>query len=351
VLSRYDDVVAVSSDPATFCSGRGILIEEIGRTYDTPPTMMHTDPPEHARYRKRVLPGFRPAVIRGLEPLVRSRAKALVDALPIGEPVDVVAHLAVPFPLQVIAALLGLPEDDIDRLFEWSEAAIPGATDLSDERRMELMGELTVYLLELAAARRESPRDDVVSELASVAADDEALRDDELAMFLIQLVVAGNETTRNALSGGLLALAEHPDQWSRLRDDPSVLSPAIEEILRWTSPVVSFMRTATRDTVVRDVAVTAGDPLLMLYASANRDEATFGPTASEFDISRDPNHHVALGFGIHFCLGAALARLELRVVLDELLARARTLDRVGDVVRSGSSIIAGVRQAPLTLGR
>jgi cytochrome P450 len=166
-------------------------------------------------------------------------------------------------------------------------------------------------------------------------------------MFLVQLLVAGNETTRNMISGGLVALAERPVHWEQLRRDRSLVPGAVEEMLRWTTPVVSFMRTVTRDTEVGGQSVTAGDPVLMLYASANRDERQFGPTVDQFDIGREPNHHVAFGFGTHFCIGATLARIEARVLLEELLDRFETVELAGDVERSNSSVIAGVKRAPL----
>lgn len=354
-VSRHADVAAASSDPARFCSSKGILLEEIGTTYESPPTMMHCDPPAHTRYRHLVRPGFTNAAVRTLEPMVRERTDRLLDALDEaaggGSMVDVTAAFAVPLPIQVIAALLGLPEDDEDRLFRWSEAAIPGATDWSEEERMALLGEMTVELLGLAAARRGQPGDDVVSMLAGHNEDGAVLSDDELGMFLVQLLVAGNETTRNSISGALVALAQHPDQLERLRADASLLPSAVEEVLRWTTPVTSFMRTAVVDTDLGGTPIAAGDPLLLLYASANRDEAEFGPTASTFDVARAPNHHVALGHGPHFCLGAALARLELAVVLEGVAQRWARLHLAGEVVRSGSSVISGIRAAPLRLER
>lgn len=351
-LTRYVDVIAASSDPATFCSSRGILVEEIGRTYESPPTMMHTDPPAHTRYRSLVRPGFTPSVVRGLRPGLQARARRLVEALlerAGGGAVDVVEHLAVPFPIQVIADLLGLPEGHEERLWRWSEAAVPGATDWSEEERGALMAEMATELLGLAAARRAEPRDDVVSMLAGVSEDGDALSDAELGMFLIQLLVAGNETTRNATSGGLVALAERPEQWQRLADDRSLVPRAVEETLRWTTPVTSFLRTAVRDTELAGVQVAAGDPVLLLYASANRDPREFGPDADRFDVGRNPNHHVAFGFGTHFCLGAALARAELAVMLDALLDRVERLEPAGPVERTGSSVINGIRRAPLRL--
>ena len=202
-VTRHADVSEASSDPSRFCSRSGILVDEIGVSYDTPPTMMHADPPEHTRYRKLARPGFTAAVVRGLEPMVRERTGALLDRLAAkavgGSAVDVTAELAVPLPIQLIASLLGLPEGDEKRLFRWSEAAVPGATDWPEDQRMALLGEMTVELLALAAERRSSPRDDVVSMLAGYEEDGESLTDSELGMFLIQLLVAGNETTRNAI--------------------------------------------------------------------------------------------------------------------------------------------------------
>jgi cytochrome P450 len=311
--------------------------------------MMHTDPPAHTRYRKLVQPAFAPSVMRALDAAVTDRARRAVAALPSGEPVDVVAELAVPFPLRVISDLLGIPEDDWPRFHQWSEAAIPGATDWPQERIAELMGEMVQYLLTTAAARRADPRDDVISRLATVAVDGEALDDTELAMFLVQLLVAGNETTRNALSGGLVALAERPDQWARLRADPGLLGTAVDEVLRWTTPVVYFMRTTTREITVRHVTLAAGTPVVLHYLAANRDEDEFGPTAGELDVARDPNHHVAFGSGPHFCLGAALARIELRAMFEALARRFATIEPAGPVERSMSLVIAGVRRAPLVL--
>ncbi len=346
-VSRWDDVMAVSTEPETFCSGRGILVMEIGATYDSPPTMMHTDPPEHTVYRKLVQPGFAPGRMRALEADVRRRAKLLVDEIEAGRPADFVETVAVPFPLYIISALLGMPDEDWQRFFEWSEAVIPGATDWSEEKRAELQADMHEALLATTVARRADPRDDLISVLAQVEIEGRRLSDAELTMFLVQLLVAGNETTRNMISGGLVALADRPAAWEQLRRDRSLVPTAVEEMLRWTSPVVSFMRTATRDAELGGQAIRDGDPVLMLYASANRDERQFGPTADRFDVGREPNHHVAFGFGAHFCIGATLARIEARQLLEELLDRFETVEPAGDVERSSSAVIAGVKRAPL----
>ena len=350
-LSRHADVVEVSKAPERFCSGKGILTFEIGVEYPSPPTMMHTDPPEHTTYRKIVSPGFRPSVMRRVEADVRHRTGALLDAVEPGVVTDFVPAVAVPLPLQVIAALLGIPESDLDRFFEWSEASIPGSNDWSQEKRHALMAEMHAYLLDAVRTRRDDPHEDVVSVVGQVEVDGRRLTDEELVMFLNQLLVAGNETTRNAMSGGLDALARNPEQWQRLVDDRSLIPTAVEEILRWTTPVIYFMRTATEDTEIRGVPIAAGEPVVLLYASANRDEEEYGPTADRFDVGRSPNHHVALGFGAHFCLGAALARLELRILLEELVERYRGIEPGGDVVRTPSNIIAGVTSSPIVFAR
>jgi cytochrome P450 len=360
VASRHAEVTAVGADAGTFCSGKGILTFEIGVEYPSPPTMMHTDPPAHARYRALVQPAFGRRVVRSLEPTVRAAAAALVARLTTDEPVDVVRHLAAVLPVQVIGMILGLPEDDWDRVWAWSEATIPGTSTWSDEtRRNELRAEMTSELVRLVAQARTGAGDPdgviqllATAELAGEAGDPDRLDDDELLMFLNQLLVAGNETTRNAISGGLVAFAEHPGQWERLAADRSLVDAATEEILRFTTPVIAFMRTATRATDLAGTSLVAGDPVLMLYASANRDEAEFGPDAHTFRIDRSPNHHVAFGFGPHFCLGAALARLEIAATLDALLdAGVASIAPAGAVTRSRSTIIAGVTSAPLILTR
>jgi cytochrome P450 len=349
-LARHRDVSEVSSDHERFCSGRGILVDEIGVSYEAPPTMMHTDPPAHTRYRRLVQPGFKPTVVRALEEAVRARARSLVETIDPGESVDVVARLSVPLPLQVISEIMGLPLEDWERFYQWSEAVIPGATDWPEERRNQLLAEMVGFLVELTGQRRSSPRHDVVTELALASIDGDRLSEAELAMFLVQLLVAGNETTRNMISGGLVAFAQHPGQWPRVEEDRSLVAGAVEEMLRFTTPVVSFMRTATRDTVLSGVPIGAGEPVLMLYASANRDEEVFGSTSEVFDVSRHPNPHISFGFGNHFCLGAALARLEGRVVLEELMERFGDVEIAGAVERSGSTVIAGVRKAELVFG-
>jgi cytochrome P450 len=346
-VSRHADVVTAETDAQTFCASRGILVDEIGVDYESPPTILHTDPPAHTRYRRLVQPGFRPTVTRALEPIVRARAVRLIDEIEAGKPTDIVEALSVPFPLLVISEILGVPEADWHRCYEWSEAVIPGANDWPQERRDQLMGEMIMFLLDATKKRRAEPTDDVLSELANVTLDGDNLTDDELTMFLVQLLVAGNETTRNMISAGLVALADAPQQWARIRNERDIVKTATEEILRYTTPVIYFMRTATKDTELGGQAIAEGEPLVLLFASADRDEDVFGPDADRLDVGRDPNPHVAFGFGNHFCLGATLARLEGRIVLEELASRFGSIERAGTVERSPSSVIAGTRRAEL----
>ena len=350
-VATHPEVSAIGADPQGFCSSRGILTDEIGTTYDDPPTMMHTDPPRHTRYRRLVQPGFKPSMVRQMEAGVTAKARALIDPIEPGEPVDIVQALSIPFPLQVICELLGVDGSQWPRFFEWSEAVIPGESERTEAERAELQAEMWGYLVGVAEERRAAPAEDLVSVLATVGSAEGAagdrLSEAELAMFLIQLLVAGNETTRNLLSAGLAALAAHPDQWAALRADPTLVPNAVEELLRWTTPVISFMRTATADCTVRGQPLSAGDPVLLLYASANRDEEVFGEDAGQLRIDRHPNPHVSFGFGPHFCLGAALARLEGRVVLSELVTRFASLAPAGPIERTASPVIAGVRRAPI----
>jgi cytochrome P450 len=357
-VTTHPEVSSIGADPQGFCSSRGILIDEIGTTYDAPPTMMHTDPPQHTRYRRLVQPGFKPSMVRLMEEGVTAKARALLADIHQGEAFDVVETLSIPFPLQVICELLGVDGSQWRRFFEWSEAVIPGESERSEEERAALQAEMWAYLVGVAEERRVAPAEDLVSVLANVGSHSEngvdrpgprgdQLSEAELAMFLIQLLVAGNETTRNLLSGGLVALAGRPDQWAALRSDRSLVPLAVEELLRWTTPVISFMRTATAPTTIRGQDVSEGDPVLLVYASANRDEEVFGVDADQLRVNRHPNPHVAFGFGPHFCLGAALARLEGRVVLSELLDRFESLRMAGPIERTASPVIAGVRHAPL----
>jgi len=235
-------------------------------------------------------------------------------------------------------------------MVDWAKR--PFAHQLSEiyndaERKNALNAEMYTELLRLVEVARETPGDDVISLLAGIELDGDRLSNEELRMFLNQLLVAGNETTRNTISGGLVAFAQNPEEWDRLRADRSLINSAVEEILRWTTAVIYFVRTATKDTVLGGQKIGAGEALMMLYASANRDEAEFGPTADQFDIGRTPNHHVAFGFGVHFCLGAALARMEINSFFTELIPRISSIELASEPELSATTFVGGLKHLPI----
>ncbi|HEX4654475.1 MAG TPA: cytochrome P450, partial [Mycobacteriales bacterium] len=318
-LTRHADVLAVSKDPARFCSSQGVLMNDRDRTVAAADSILYIDPPVHSRYRKLVGSGFTARRVAALEEQVRRLARELLAAVDPGQEVALVDTITAPLPLLVIAELLGVPGSDRAQFRIWSDAVIEAATALTDDNAL-LALELMDYFAAALTDRVSSPRDDLLTVLVEAEVDGERLTDSERLGFCMTLLVAGNETTRSALSSGLIALAEHPDQRARLGSDPTLMSGAVEEILRWSTPIAAMSRTATTDTLVGGTTVAAGDYLVMVYLSANRDEAVYGDDAAAFDITREINPHLTFGIGEHFCLGASLARLETRVLVEELLA-------------------------------
>jgi len=352
-VTKYDDVVTVSMDPATFSSAlRGSLIEDPPE--DALPVMrsllINQDPPRHTKYRRLVSKGFTPAMVRRLEPHIRELTGRIIDRVaPLGQ-CDFVTDVAAELPLQVIVELMGVPLEDRHRVFDWSNRMLGNADpeysgSIEEARRASL--ELYAYANELASKRKRDPQDDLVSVLMRADLDGEALTEAEFDAFFMLLAVAGNETTRNAIAGGMLALIQHPEQRARLLADPSLLPLAVEEMLRWVSPVIHFRRTATRDTELRGQRIRQGDKVVIFYASANRDEDYF-PDGDVFDVGRTPNEHVAFGpGGPHFCLGANLARLEMRIMFEELLRRLPDMELAGPVQRLRSNFINGIKHMPV----
>ena len=351
-LLKHADIATVSRDPARFTSTQGIqqgMSDQNARPQGIPPTILEMDPPHHNRYRKLVMQAFTPAATAKLEPRVRQIARESLDALPLGESVDFVQAVSVPLPMFVIAEMLGVPREDREDFERWSDALIEaGGGNQNDETRAAL-GEMLVYFQAMLERRRRDPRDDLISILAQGEVDGDRLQDPEILMFCVTLLVAGNETTRNLISGGSLLLMRNPDQRRKLEADPSLLPNAIEEMLRWWTPVHSFTRTATRDTELRGCKIEEGQPTLLLYASANRDEEIWGEDAERFDVTRDHTHrrHLSFGFGEHLCLGAALARLEARVMFEELLARRPRFELAGEPKLLESRLMHGVTQMPV----
>ncbi|MBV8959871.1 MAG: cytochrome P450 [Actinobacteria bacterium] len=347
-VSRHADVMAVSRDPKTFCNGKGVLLTDRERGVAATNSVLYLDPPEHQQHRKLVNPGFHPHRLVSLEPRVRELAKQIVDGLPEGEVFDLVEEVAVPLPLLVIADMLGIPGDDRDAFKKWSDLLIEAATEFTEENMTAAL-ELFQYFAAVIEERRGQPGDDMISVLINGEVEGERLTEAELLGFCMTLLVAGNETTRNLISGGTRALAEHPDQLARLVADLDALPVAVDELLRWVTPVMSFARTATCDTQVGDQAVREGDFVLLLYTSANRDERAFGDTADQLDLWRSPNPHVGFGFGEHFCLGANLARMETRVMFDELLRRFPRIELAGEPDRLPSVLMNSLQRLPVVL--
>jgi cytochrome P450 len=352
-VARYDDIREVSRDPARFCSSGGALVNDPIRTGSHrggAPSILFVDPPEHARHRGLVNRRFTPRAVAGMEGRVRELARVVFDRLSDpAEPIDVVEHLTAPFPLLVIAELLGIPDGDRGSFRRWSDATIE-STDRPPEETIATIMEMHGFLMGHLEAKQRDPGDDLVSLLAQSELDGRRLDPGEVFTWLLTLLVAGNETTRTLLSGGMVALAEHPEQRAALAADPSTIPDAVEECLRWVTPIQTFCRTVVADTSVGGQPVRAGDYLIMLYASGNRDEAAFGPTAGSFDVTRAVNPaHLAFGFGEHLCLGAALARLEARVFFEELLARFPDYTLAGEPQRVPSTLVAGVHSLPVVL--
>jgi len=265
---------------------------------------------------------------------------------------DLVEALAVPVPMYVIAEMLGVPRADRPRFKRWSDSMIEAGGGRRSAITDAMLGEMLGYFQDVLAERRRAPKDDLVSTLARAEIEGASLTDPEILIFCITLLAAGNETTRNLISGGSLLLMRHPEQRRRLLAEPALLPNAVEEMLRWWTPVHSFIRTATRDTELRGRRIAAGDVLLLLYASANRDEEIWGEEADRFDVGRDHarQRHLAFGFGEHLCLGAPLARLEARVVFEELLARYPRFELAGEPELLHSRLMHGVERLPVVFG-
>jgi cytochrome P450 len=355
-LTRYEDIRDVSRDPTRFCSGRGALVndplraagERVSKRMPAP-SILHMDPPEHAAFRSLLNRRFAPRALSKLTEAIRTGARALLDGVEQREPVDFVAELAAPYPLGVIADLLGIDEADRQDFRRWSDAAIE-SPDLPAGETAGALAELGSFISAHIQRKDEHPGDDLVSLLVHSEVGGRPLNRDELFMFLLTLLVAGNETTRTLLSGSVLTLHDHPDQRALLAADRGLVPQGVEECLRWVTPVHAFCRTATQDLRVAETAIAAGDYVCMLYASANRDEVIFGADASTFDVRRPVNPvHLAFGFGEHVCLGASLARLESRIFVEELLSRFPSYAVTGSPERVASTTVAGIRSFPVVL--
>ena len=352
-VTRYQDVALVNRDNAVFSSHRGGALIE-----DSPADvleqmrlmMLNMDPPMHTRYRLLVNKGFTPRMIGKLEERTRELTNQILDGICEKGECDFVTDIAAELPLQVIAELMGVPPHDRHLVFDWSNRMV-GQRDpeyqVTPDAALQASVELYAYANRLAAEKRMNPADDILSVLINAELEGERLTELELDMFFLLLAVAGNETTRNLISHGMLALIEHPAERQRLIDDPAMIPSGVEEMLRWGSPVMHFRRTASVDTNVGGQSIKAGDKVVIWYISANRDDTVF-PDPYRFDVGRTPNEHVAFGAGgPHFCLGANLARMEIRVMFEEVLRRLPDMELDGPVERLCSNFINGIKHMPV----
>ncbi len=357
-VTRHEDIAYLSRHPELFSSARRLVVfgevPEPGAAMQRL-MMLNMDPPQHTRQRAFVNRGFTPRMIGRLEEHVSQICRELVGEVRDRGTADFVTDLAAPLPLQVICELVGAEPQDRDRIYQLSNHLV-GADDPEFQsptgQRLQHAAAMEIYAYagQLAERRRAKPQDDIVTRLLQPNEAGEVLTDDEFDIFFLLLTVAGTETTRNAAAGGMLAFFDHPDQWGRLVDDPSLIPAAAEEIVRWVSPVNLFRRTATCDTELGGQRIAAGDKVVVFYASANRDEEVF-TEPEEFDAGRDPNPHVGFGGGgPHFCLGKHLAVLELRVLLATLTELMPGISLDGEVARLRSNFINGIKHMPVRFG-
>lgn len=348
-ISRYDDVVFVLKNHDLFSSGA------MGSLAGSGEMLIGSDPPDHTRLRNIVNRGFTPAMVEALEPRIRDVATELLDAANDRGEIDLVAEFANPLPVTIIAGILGVDAAYRDDFKRWSASTVgsqprPGMPeDAERERITRDRQEFSAYFEKEIEDRRREPRDDLISTLVRAEDEEHALTSDEVLAFTQLLLIAGNETTTNLLGNAVLALLEHPEQLQKVRDAPSLMPNLVEEALRYESPVQFLFRVAKVDVEIAGQTIPKGTPVLPLYGSANRDERRF-PDADRFDITRDAQGHVAFGYGIHFCLGAPLARLEARVALERVL-RLPHLAKKNSITRLDSFFLRGLESLPLTFTR
>lgn len=365
-LSRHADVIAVDRDPETFTSTKFVNLEEVDeRQAEIRRSMLETDGPRHLALRRLLFRSFTTRAVAGYADFLRGLTAHTLDTALAKGTFDFVSEIAADFPINVLARMLDVPSEDTGKLIAWGNRII-GNTDpdyadvlldsADSERYRDLPFrspatlEVFEYGRELARRRAGGDGDDLVSQLINqTPRDGRPLSARDFDNYFLLLIVAGNETTRHAISHAMLALVNNPDQLARLREEPDLMPTAVEEFLRWASPVYHFRRTATRDVMLYDRTIHAGDKVVMWFASANRDEATFDAPYT-FDVTRTPNDHVAFGKGSpHFCLGNALARLEIRIMFDELLPRLADIRLAGEVRRVRSNFVNGIKELPVTV--
>ncbi len=315
-------------------------------------TLIHMDDPHHRKVRSIGADWFRPKAMRDLTIRVDELAKRYVDRMrEVGPECDFVEEIAVNFPLYVIMSLLGLPEEDFPRMHKLTQELFGGDDEeykrgTTPEEQMEVLLDFFAYFARLTASRREHPTADLSSAIANGRIDGEPLSDIDTASYYVIVASAGHDTTKDAISGGLHALIGNPSELARLRDNLDLMPTAVEEMIRWTTPVKEFMRTAAEDTTIRGVPIAKGESVYLAYVSGNRDEDVFADPF-RFDVGRDPNKHLAFGYGVHFCLGAALARMEMNSLFTELISRLESIELAGEPELSATVFVGGLKHLPI----
>ncbi|VEG53287.1 cytochrome P450 [Mycolicibacterium aurum] len=355
-ITKHADIMAIERDNTLFTnSPRPVLTTAEGDAQQEAMgirTLIHLDDPQHRKVRAIGADWFRPKAMRALKVRVDELANSFVDKMADrGGECDFVQEVAVNFPLYVIMSLLGIPESDFPRMLTYTQELF-GSDDAElqrgitmEERGMALF-EMFTYFNDITAARRAHPTEDLASAIANARIDGEPLSDIESVSYYLIVATAGHDTTSATISGGLQALAENADQLQRLQNTPELLPLAVEEMIRWVTPVKEFMRTATQDTEIRGVPIAAGESVLLSYPSGNRDEDIFADPF-RFDVGRDPNRHVAFGYGVHFCLGAALARMEINSFYSALLPRLKSVELAGRAEHTATIFVGGLKHLPI----
>ncbi len=357
-ITKHADIIEISMQPERFLNAPRLTIshEPERQTGEFPPTLIQMDPPKHGIFRKLVQKRFTPRALRQIDNDIERIGKEIVDAMVQGGDYgecDFVQKVSAPLPIAVIAWLLGVPRDDWEQLFDWTNRTI-GSSDpeyqeegkTPEETGRTAMIELFTYFTRLVEEKRQNPGDDLITHFTQVEVDGKPLELMDVLAWCLIIVIAGNETTRNGTTGGMLAFIENQGELRKLQREPTLLSSAVEEVVRWSTPIIHFARTATEDYELRGKTIKAGESVALFYPSANRDEEIF-EDPFEFRIDRRPNRHLGFGMGEHFCMGAHLARLELKVAYKYLLPRIQEIELAGPVERLRSTLVGGVKHLPI----